>query len=95
MKKIDDNFCGYIKVDDDAYTYNVSDNIVTLLPAQSNAKERYDSFHRIRSHNTDESEFLFGENNNSMIAILRNGKFVTNPLGTNVSIKFGSSAIIR
>ena len=23
MKKIDDNFCGYIKVDDDTYTYNV------------------------------------------------------------------------
>ena len=29
MKKIDENFCGYIKVEDDTYTYNVLDNIVT------------------------------------------------------------------
>ena len=39
MKKINENFCGYIKVADDTYTYNVSDNTVTLLPAQSDAKK--------------------------------------------------------
>ena len=35
MRKIADNFCGYLKVGDDKYTYYISDNIVTLLPAQS------------------------------------------------------------
>lgn len=39
MKKINENFCGYINVKDDTYTYNVSDNIITLLPAQSDAKK--------------------------------------------------------
>ena len=67
MKKIDENFCGYIKVEGDTYTYNVSDNRVTLLPAQSDAQKRYDSLYRIKSHNTDMSEYLFGEDNNSMM----------------------------
>lgn len=95
MKKIDENFCGYIKVEGDTYTYNVSDNRVTLLPAQSDAQKRYDSLNRIKSHNTDIPEYLFGEDNNSMIAILRKGKFVTNPIGTNVAIRFATPIIIK
>ena len=39
MRKIADNFCGYLKVGDDKYTYYVSDNIVTLLPAQSDNRK--------------------------------------------------------
>ena len=95
MKKIDENFCGYIKVEDDIYTYSVSDNIVTLLPAQSDALRRYDSLNRIESHNTDMPEYLFGEDNNSMIAILRNGKFVTSFIGTNVAIRFATPIIVK
>ena len=95
MKKIDENFCGYIKVEDDTYTYNVSDNIVTLLPAQSDPQKRDDSLYRIKSHKTNTSEYLFGEDNNSMIAILRNGKFITDPIGTNVAIRFATPIIIK
>lgn len=95
MKKINENFCGYIKVEDDTYTYNVSDNIVTLLPAQSDAPKRYDSLYRIKSHNTDTPEYLFGEDGDSMIAILRKGKFVTNFIGTNVAIRFATPIIIK
>ena len=95
MKKIDENFCGYIKVEDDTYTYNVSDNIVTLLPAQSDPQKRDDSLYRIKSHKTNTSEYLFGEDNNSMIAILRNGKFITDPIGTNVAIRFATLIIIK
>ena len=47
MKKIADNFCGYLKVGDDKYTYYVSDNIVTLLPAQSDKRKIYEFFDRI------------------------------------------------
>lgn len=95
MKKINENFCGYIKVEDNTYTYNVSDNIVTLLPAQSDVSKRYDSLYRIKSHNTDTSEYLFGEDEDSMIAILRKGKFVTNLIGTNVAIRFATPIIIK
>lgn len=95
MKKINENFCGYIKVEDDTYTYNVSDNIVTLLPAQSDVSKRYDSLYRIKSHNTDIPEYLFGEDEDSMIAILRKGKFVTNLIGTNVAIRFATPIIIK
>ena len=90
-KKIDENFYGYIRVEGDTYTYNVSDNIVTLLPAQSDPPKRDDSLYRIKSHKTDTPEYLFGEDNNSMIAILRNGKFVTDPIGTNVAIRFANA----
>lgn len=95
MKKINENFCGYIKVESDTYTYNVSDNIVTLLPAQSDASKRYDCLNRIKSHNTDTPEYLFGEDDDSMIAILRKGKFVTNRIGTNVAIRFATPIIIK
>ena len=95
MKKINENFCGYIKVEDDTYTYNVSDNIVTLLPAQSDVSKRYDSLYRIESHNTDTPEYLFGEDEDSMIAILHKGKFVTNLIGTNVAIRFATPIIIK
>ena len=95
MKKINENFCGYIKVEGDTYTYNVSDNIVTLLPAQSDASKRYDCLYRIKSHNTDTPEYLFGEDDDSMIAILRKGKFVTNLIGTNVAIRFATPIIIK
>lgn len=95
MKKINENFCGYIKVEGDTYTYNVSDNIVTLLPAQSDASKRYDCLCRIKSHNTDTPEYLFGEDDDSMIAILRKGKFVTNLIGTSVAIRFVTPIIIK
>lgn len=72
-----------------------SDNIVTLLPAQSDPQKRDDSLYRIKSHKTDTPEYLFGEDNNSMIAILRNGKFVTDPIGTNVAIRFATPIIIK
>ena len=95
MKKISDNFCGYLKVDNDIYTYNVSTNIVTLLPAQSDRGNRHEAIEHIRSHNTDFPEYLFGEDENGMIAMLRKGKFVTSFLGINTIVKFATPIIVR
>lgn len=95
MKKIADNFCGYLKVGDDTYTYNVSTNIVTLLPAHSEKNKVYESFDKIQSQNTDLPEYFYGEDDNSKIAILRNGKFYTNVMGFSASIKFATPLIIK
>lgn len=95
MKKISDNFCGYLKVDDDIYTYNVSTNIVTLLPAQSDRGNRHEAIEHIRSHNTDFPEYLFGEDENGMIAMLCKGKFVTSFLGINTTVKFATPIIVK
>lgn len=95
MKKINDNFCGYIKVDNDTYTYNVSTNIVTLLPAQSDRIKRHEAIARIRSRNTDLPEYLMGEDENGMIAILRKGKFATVFLGINTIVKFATPIIVK
>ena len=43
MKKIDENFYGYIRVEGYPYTNNVSEKIVTLLPAHSVPQKRDDS----------------------------------------------------
>lgn len=95
MKRINDEFCGYLEVTGDVYAYNVSKNIVTLLPAQRDRKERYDCLQRIQSHNTDLPEYIYGEDEDSMIAMLRNGKFATSLLGINVLARFATPVIIK
>lgn len=95
MKKISNNFCGYLRVDNDIYTYNVSTNIVTLLPAQSDRGDRHEAIEHIRSHNTDFSEYLFGEDENGMIAMLRKEKFATSLLGINTIVKFATPIIVK
>ena len=42
MRKIADHFCGYLTIDEDKYTYNILNNIVTLLPAQSEKGKIYE-----------------------------------------------------
>ena len=95
MKKIADDFCGYLTVGEDNYTYHILNNIVTLLPAQSEKSKIYESFDRIRNRDIDRPEYLFGEDNDGMIAILRNGKFSTGGMGFSPTIKFATPIIIK
>lgn len=95
MKKISDNFCGYLKVDNDIYTYSVSSNIVTLLPTKSARSHRHEAIEHIRLRNIDFPEYLFGEDETGMIAMLRNGKFVTSSLGINTIAKFSTPIIVK
>ena len=81
MRKIADNFCGYLNVGNEKYTYNISNNIVTLLPAQSEREKIHESFNRISNYNIERAEYLFGEDDDGTIAILRNGKFSTSYMG--------------
>jgi len=81
MKKISDNFCGYLKVGDDKCAYSVSNNIVTLLPAQNEETEIDEAFERLRSRKTELPEYLLGEDYDGLIAIIRNDKFSTRSLG--------------
>lgn len=95
MEKIPDSFNGYLKVDEDIFVYNVSNSIVTLLPAQSDPHKRYEAFNRINSHSTDLPEYLYGEHSGNLIAILRNNKFNTDPLGLDLSIRFATPLIMK
>ena len=96
MMKINDNFCGYLNVDDDSFAYNVSNHVVTLLPAQSELTKRYEVLDRIRSRSINSPEYLFGvADSNFEIAILRNDKFISDSLGINPSIQFGTPLIIK
>jgi len=96
MTKITDNFCGYLDVGDDTFAYNVSNHVVTLLPAQIEEAKRYEVLDRIRSRNIDASEYLFGvSDDNCRIAMLRNGKFSGDSFGLNSSIQFGTPIIIK
>lgn len=95
MTKIADSFCGYLTVGNDIFTYTVSNHTVTLLPAQSERSKRYEVFENICSRNIDLPEYLFGDDNNSRIAMLRNSKFNTKFLGLDTSIKFVAPIIIK
>lgn len=96
MSKIDDNFCGYLNIGDDTFVYNISNNVVTLLPAQIEQVKRYEVLDRIQSRDIDSPEYLFGiDDNNYKIAMLRNGKFNNGFFGISPSIKFATPIIIK
>ena len=95
MRKIADNFCGYLNVGNEKYTYNISNNIVTLLPAQSEREKIHESFNRISNYNIERAEYLFGEDADGTIAILRNRKFSTSYMGFSPVIKFATPIIIK
>lgn len=93
MTTIQKEFCGYLNVDEDVFAYNVSNNIVTLLPAYSKNRERYEAIDRICSHNIEQPEFLLGNDEERMIAIARKSKFYTGSLNT--WARFSTPLIIR
>lgn len=66
-----------------------------MLPAQSENNKIYESYDRICSHNTDEPEYLIGKDDNTMIAMMRNGKFSTSAMGLSNSIRFATPIIIK
>ena len=95
MKSIKDDFCGYLEIENNKYTYNISNDLVTVLPAQSESRRIYESFCYLMTHNTDVPEYFYGVDDDSEIAILRKGKFVTSPTGIGVSAKFRTPIIVR
>lgn len=92
---IKDEFCGYLKVDDDTYAYSVSNRIVTLLPAISDEKGRYDCFERMKQHNIAVPEFFYGNDTNYKIALMHIGKFFTDSLGLDVAVRFSTPVIVK
>ena len=74
MLKIDDNFCGYLNIGDDKFAFNISKSLIALLPAESNQKKIQEVLSHICSYNTDDSEFIFGDDGNRTIALERNTK---------------------
>ena len=95
MLKIDDNFCGYLNIGDDKFAFNISKSLVTLLPAESDQKKIQEVLSHMRSYNTDDSEFIFGNDGNRMIALERNTKFNMDLLQLSPIIRFRTPIIIK
>lgn len=95
MIKIPDDFNGYIKVDEDTFTYNVSNYIVSLLPAESNPVKIEEIFNRIRSRNIELPEYLFGSSGGYIIAMLRNDKFYYSLFGLDKCVRFATPIIVK
>lgn len=95
-KKILDSFAGYMKIGEDDFAYFIDKNIVTLLPAQSEYKQRQEALDRIHSRNMDSPEYVFGiGDNNYEVAILRNTKISGDTLRQTPYLRFGTSLIIK
>lgn len=95
MLKIDDSFCGYINIDDDKFGFTISQALVTLLPAESDYQRISEIFSRVHTRNIDNSEFLFGYDENSVIAIERNTEFYINDFQICPIIRFRTPMIIK
>lgn len=95
MASINETFGGYLNIDNDTFVYNVTDSIVTLLPAESDPNKQYESFERACSHKTKLPEFLFGTEGSINIAFMRNKAFSYNKLGTNNIIRFATPVIVK
>ena len=95
MTSIDEEFSGYVNIDNDTFVYNVSDSIVTLLPAQSNLNKIYESFEKVCSRDTNSSEYLFGLDGKYNIAFMRSNAFYFDRLRLNPVIRFATPAIIK
>lgn len=95
MAVLPDHINGYLKVDNDVFVYNISDYVVTLDPAYSDYDKQYEVLKRIKDHNTESSEYLYGSYNGFQIAILRNTSFNTSLFGNDFSVRFATPLIIK
>lgn len=95
MTKLPNDFNGYINVDKDTFTFSVSNYIVSLLPAESNPAKREEIFDRIRSHNIELPEYLFGSSGGYSIALLRNDKFYHSLFGLDKCVRFATPIIVQ
>lgn len=95
MTKINDSFCGYLNIDHDKFTYYVSGNKVSILPAHNDMHKAFESFNNIRLHNNDSPECLFGCDGNNQIAIMKITRFSHSRLGSNLSAAFSTPMIVK
>ena len=95
MGKIPDSFCGYLSMGEDTFSYFITDGVLTLLPAYDKPTRQNDAFRRLQSGITASSEFLYGSDGNTSIAIMRNGEIQKGLLGTNMSARFATPLIVK
>lgn len=95
MSKIRDDFNGYLAIGEDCFACFVRRNQVIVLPASSHGKERMVAVDRVRSRDTSTPEFLYGNDGNSRIALLRTGGFHTSVLGMDPTVRFGAPMIVK
>lgn len=95
MANISDTFSGYMDIDDDTFVYNVTDRIVTLLPAYSDRVKQMEAWNRIRLRDTNQSEYLIGTDGVTKVAFMRSGPFYFEQLGLNPAIRFAAPILIK
>ncbi len=92
---INDNFCGYLEIDNEPFSYSFSNQIVTLLPAQSDESKRREIVSRIASRTVETPEFIYGEDNQAQIAFLRTTPFSQSLTGFVPSLRFSPPLIVK
>ncbi len=96
MNKIENEFCGYIEVDGNTFTYFVSNHMVTLLPAEGNPHKRNEMFEQFCTRDIETPEYYTGLTGNAyQIALFRNGNISKGMMGLDPSIRFWAPVIIR
>ena len=95
LKEHNISSCGYIKIEDDIFTYLFSDYKVTLLPAHETDEGRQEIYKRIRQNKDINPKFYFGLEGQRKIAFLCNGKISTDLLGIDQKVIFFTPLMVR
>ena len=93
--KIEDTFHGYLEIDGEAFAYSITNQIITLLPAQSDVKKRYEVTERIATRTVDLPEFIHGEDNSAQIAFMRTSNFYRSTFGFVPALSFSPPIIFK
>lgn len=92
---IADDFCGYLRINGDIFTYSVSKQVVTLLSSKDGVRNRIESIDRIAYSAEELPAFIYGEDNDSQVVFMIKKWFRSRPFGLNSALRFSTPLIIK
>lgn len=91
-----DSFSGYMTIEDSVYTFYLRNQIVTLLPAYPDAKDRDDAISLIPLDHEDKKSFVYGYDENLYnIAMLNASGLKKGKMGISPIVRFSTPLVIR
>lgn len=77
MSMIQEHFSGYLTIDEKVFGYTADNHRITLLPSYPTKKEQFEAIDWFKVQANDLTECLYGTDNNSSVAFVRNGDIST------------------
>lgn len=92
---IADDFCGYLKINGENFSYSVSKQTVTLLSSKDGTRNRIESIEKTAYLMEELPAFIYGEDNDSQVVFMVKSGFRRSPFGLNSALRFSTPLIIK